>query len=113
MSPSHAEQGTGYEIPGVPEKKIAVMCRFHLNGTQEYRNEDNAVILQKGSIRVAAGDPLPPLKWPVQVYETEPVTIGGNILTIGGQQVQIKSHVHFEGRILDIFRGQLTSRLDV
>ena len=113
LSPSTTEPGTGYEILGVPAEKIAVLCRFHLGGTKEYRNEDNAVILQKGSIRVDDGAALPPVNWPIQIYETEPVTIGGNVIMVDGEEVQIKRHVHFEGRVLDIFRGQLTWRLDV
>lgn len=110
---SATEPGTGYEIPGVPGNPIAVLCRFYLGGIKEFRNEDNSVIRQKGRIRLDAGSHMPKVGEPVKVYETEPITIGGNILVVGGQQVQVSSIVHFEGRIMDVFRGQLSWRCDV
>lgn len=87
------EPGTEYEIPGTPGDPISIPCRFHLGGVKEFSNEDNKVVRQKGTIRCDAGVQLPD---PGQLVKV----VDGAI-------------VHFEGRIMDVFRGQLSHRLDV
>lgn len=110
---STTEPGTGYEIPGVPGITKAVECRFYLGGIKEFKNEDNAVVRQKGKIRVDAGSELPILGQTVKVYEVSALQSGGSVVTVNGETVFISGPVHFTGRIMDIYRGQLTWRLDV
>lgn len=93
MSPSTIEPGTGYEIPGVPGEPIEVPCGYHDGGVKEFKNEDNKVVLQKGFIRLDVGSDLPDLFYPIKIY-------GGTELV-------------FEGKVMNIFRGQLTWRIDV
>ena len=88
------EDGTGYEIsPGIPGETISIPCRFYLGGVKLLKNEDNEVTNQIGKIRVDVDSRLPELQGLVSVTEGE--------------------LVHFEGRIKDIYHGQLTWRLDV
>lgn len=93
MSPSTIEAGTGYEIPGVPGEPIEVPCGYHDGGVKEFKNEDNKVVLQKGFIRLDVGSGLPDLFHPIKIYS-------------GTELV-------FEGKVMNIFRGQLTQRIDV
>lgn len=93
MSPSSKEPGTGYEIPGVPGEPIEVPCGYHDGGIKEFKNEDNKVIIQKGIIRLDVGSAMPDLYHPVKVF--------GNTGLV------------FDGKVMNIFRGQLTWRIDV
>ena len=86
---STTDPDTGYEIPGVPGETKSVPCRFHLGGIKEFRNEDNTVVQQKGRIRIDVGIEIP--------------EIGQTVNVIG----------HFQGVIRDVFKGQLSWRLDV
>jgi hypothetical protein len=110
---STTEPGTGYEIPGVPGITKAVECRFYLGGLKEFKNEDNKVVQQKGKIRVDAGSELPLVGSKVKVYEVAELLSGDSVLTVNGATIFVTGPVHFEGRIMDIYRGQLTWRLDV
>lgn len=80
---------TGDFIAGTPGIDKSVSCRFHSGGTKEYVNEDNTVVKQKGRIRVDAG---------VEIPEK-------------GQTVEVVGQ--FTGIIRDIYKGQLSWRLDV
>lgn len=95
MSPSTTEPGTGYEIPGVPGEPKAVACRYYDLGSKgkELRNEDNKVVLQKGKIRLDVGSEMP------DQFQQISVTDGGSVI--------------FEGRAMNIYRGQKTWRIDV
>lgn len=110
---STTEPGTGYEIPGVPGITKAVECRFYLGGIKEFKNEDNTVVQQRGKIRVDAGSELPEARQIVKIYEVSSLEVGGSVVTVNGETVFVTGPVHFEGRIMDIYRGQLTWRLDV
>lgn len=107
------EPGTNFEIPGIPLAPKAVECRFHLGGIKEFRNEDNVATLQKGSIRMDAYSELPGVGEPVKIYEVSLLLTGGSVVTVTGDIVNIIGTVHFEGRIMDVYRGQLTYRADV
>nr|MBB6149486.1 hypothetical protein [Mucilaginibacter sp. SP1R1] len=80
---------TGYPIPGAPGVAKSVPCRFHLGGVKIFKNQDNTTINQVGRIRLDAGVELPQV---------------GQIIDIPGQ---------FNGKVQDIYRGQLSYRIDV
>jgi hypothetical protein len=80
---------TGYPIPGTPGEARSVPCRFHLGGTKEFRNEDNTVVKQIGRIRVDEGSEMP---------------VVGQVVTVPG---------HFTGQVKDVYKGQLSWRIDV
>lgn len=67
----------------------SVECHWHLGGTKEFRNEDNTVSKQLGRIRLDVGSELPEV----------------------GQMVEIEEH--FKGIVRDIYKGQLSWRIDV
>jgi hypothetical protein len=98
-NPSTTEPGTGNEIPGAPGEPIAVPCRFYLGGTKVWRNEDSSEVQQQGKIRLDVDSPLPKHGQEVTVMEAyDPLK---------------PTVVHFTGKIMDSFKGQLTWRLDV
>lgn len=79
----------GYPTPGTPGSVVQMPCRWHLGGNKEYRNEDNGVTMQKGRIRIDKGVELPEV----------------------GQEVEVLGH--FKGVVKDIYRGQISWRIDV
>lgn len=64
-------------------------CRFHLGSDKTYINENMVVVEYAGTIRVNPGSKVP---------------LPGQFVIIPGQ---------FNGRIKQIYRGQLTWRIDV
>jgi hypothetical protein len=98
-NPSTTEPGTGNEIPGAPGETIAVPCRFYLGGTKVFKNEDSTDVQQKGKIRLDAGVKLPAV---------------GVEITVTDVYDPLKPEViHFQGRVMDVYRGQLSYRIDV
>jgi hypothetical protein len=87
--PTGEDPATGYPLPQAPGEPRSVACRFHLGGTKVFRNEDSTEVNQIGRIRLDAGIELP-----------EP----GQIIEVVGQ---------FKGKVQDVYRGQLSSRIDV
>ncbi|MCY1535763.1 hypothetical protein D9M68_711820 [compost metagenome] len=67
----------------------SVKCHWHLGGTKEFKNEDNTVVKQIGRIRIDADSDLPEV----------------------GQKVEVVGH--FEGIVRDVYKGQLSWRIDV
>lgn len=88
-TPATTDPVTGYPIPGTPGEARSVPCRFYLGGIKEFKNEDNTVTRQVGRIRLDAGSDMPLI---------------GQVIDIPGQ---------FNGQVRDIYRGQLTWRIDV
>jgi hypothetical protein len=80
---------TGYPLPGTPGESVSVPCRFHLGGIRVFKNQDNSEVNQIGRIRVDVGSDMPLI----------------------GQRVDVPGQ--FNGVIRDIYRGQLSWRLDV
>lgn len=89
LGESTTDPDTGYEIPGTPGDEKSVPCRFRLEALKEFKGQDGKVTSQVGQIRVDVGSELPEV---------------GQIVTIPG---------YFQGVIQDIYKGQLTWRLDV
>lgn len=87
--PGGVDATTGYPIPGTPGEARSVPCRFYLGGIKEFKNEDNSVSKQVGRIRLNVNSPMPVI---------------GQVIDIPG---------HFNGQVRDIYRGQLTWRIDV
>ena len=104
---------THYLTPGIPGTPVYVLCRFHLGGIKEFMNQDNKTVIQKGKIRLDPGTELPPVGQRVKIFETQPVEVGGSAIVIDGVPVFTSGIVHFEGEVLDIYRGQLSFRIDV
>jgi hypothetical protein len=88
-TPAGEDPETGYPIPAAPGEQKSVPCRFHLGGTKVFRNEDSNQINQIGKIRLDAGVDLPEV---------------GQMIEVVGQ---------FKGKVQDIYRGQLSYRIDV
>jgi hypothetical protein len=88
-TPGGIDDSTGYPLPGIPGQPMSVPCRFHLGGVKVFKNEDSTVVNQIGSVRLDAGIELPEV---------------GSIIEIVGQ---------FTGPVKDVYRGQLSSRIDV
>jgi hypothetical protein len=88
-TPGGEDPVTGYPLPGTPGEARSVACRFHLGGVKVFKNEDNSVTNQVGRIRLDAGVELPEV---------------GTIVEVAGQ---------FTGPVKDVYRGQLSYRIDV
>jgi transcription antitermination factor NusG len=90
-SPS-GETPEGYPIPGTPGEDKEIGCRFHLESSKVYKNEDSTEVAQVGQIRC-------------------------NVCIIPqvGQMVQVVEgdYVHFSGIVREVFKGQLSYRLEV
>ncbi len=84
-----SEDENGYPVPGSPGEIKEIPCHWHLGGNKEYRNEDNRITRQKGRIRIDVGVEMPEV----------------------GQEVEVVGH--FKGEVKDIYRGQLSWRIDV
>jgi hypothetical protein len=88
-TPGGEDPATGYPLPGTPGVKVSIPCRFHLGGVKQFKNQDNTVVNQVGTIRCDAGVALPEV---------------GQLIEVVGQ---------FKGPVKDVYRGQLTYRIDV
>lgn len=88
-TPGGVDNTTGYPIPGTPGSAMSTPCRFHLGGIKQFKNEDNSVVNQVGRIRLDVGSELP---------------VVGTIIEVVGQ---------FKGPVKDVYRGQLSYRIDV
>jgi hypothetical protein len=80
---------SGYPIEGLSGVEMEVPCRFHLGGVRIFRNQDNIEVAQVGTIRLDSGVELP--------------EVGAVIEVLG----------HYKGKVKDVYRGQLSSRIDV
>jgi hypothetical protein len=80
---------TGYPIEGIPGAPMEVPCRFHLGGIKVLKNQDNTEVAQVGTIRLDAAVELPQV----------------------GAQIEVPNH--YKGTVKDVYRGQLSSRIDV
>ncbi|MFC4213481.1 hypothetical protein ACFOWA_19970 [Pedobacter lithocola] len=80
---------TGYPIEGAPGEDKETPCRFHLDSTKEFKNEDGTVSRQVGSVRLDANIELP----------------------LVGQAIEIPGY--FSGPVRGVYAGQLSSRLEV
>jgi hypothetical protein len=88
-TPGGEDPNTGYPLPRTPGEAKSIPCHFHLGGIKEFKNEDNSVTRQIGRIRLDPGSELP---------------LVGQTLDIPG---------HFTGIARDIYKGQLSWRIDV
>lgn len=86
------ETPEGYPIPGTPGEEKEVGCRFHLESSKVYKNEDSTEVAQVGQIRCDVGE-IPQVGQMVQVGEGD--------------------YVHFSGIVREVFKGQLSHRLEV
>ncbi|WP_231492208.1 hypothetical protein [Pedobacter sp. Leaf170] len=86
---------TGYPIPGTPGEAKEIACRFHLESTKVYKNEDSTESRQIGQVRCDVG--------------TIP-EVGQTIEVVNNQNPSI---VHFSGVVRAVFHGQLSHRLEV
>lgn len=84
-----ADPVTGYPIEGTPGTAMSTPCRFHLGGVRVFRNQDNVQVNQIGRIRLDVGVELPSV---------------GSMVEVVGQ---------FVGKVQDVYRGQLSYRIDV
>lgn len=80
---------TGYPIEGLSGEEKSVPCRFHLGGVKVFKNQDSSEVAQVGSIRVDAGVDLPEV---------------GAMIEVPG---------YYKGTVKDVYRGQLSHRIDV
>lgn len=80
---------TGYPLPGTPGEARSTPCHFQLGGVRVFKNQDNTEVQQIGRIRLDAGVELPEV---------------GSIVEVVGQ---------FSGLVRDVYRGQLSYRIDV
>ncbi|WPU91796.1 hypothetical protein SNE25_20985 [Mucilaginibacter sabulilitoris] len=88
-TPGGIDENTGYPIEGQPGESRSLPCRFHLGGVKVFKNQDNTEVNQIGRIRLDAGVELPEV---------------GAEITVPGQ---------FSGKVMDVYRGQLSYRIDV
>ncbi|MBB6109715.1 hypothetical protein SAMN05421821_105133 [Mucilaginibacter lappiensis] len=88
-TPGGTDDETGYPLPGIPGIAKSVPCRFHLGGVKVFKNKDNTTVNQTGQIRLDAGVDLP--------------EVGDQIEVVG----------QFKGKVQDVYRGQLSHRIDV
>ncbi|WP_114937574.1 hypothetical protein [Mucilaginibacter endophyticus] len=88
-TPAGEDPTTGYPLPPIPGEPKSVSCRFHLGGTRIFKNQDSVEVNQIGRIRLDAGIELPDV---------------GQMIEVVGQ---------FTGKVQDVYRGQLSSRIDV
>jgi hypothetical protein len=88
-TPGGEDPVTGYPLPPTPGVDMQVPCRFYLGGVKQFKNQDNTVVNQIGRIRLDAGVELPAI---------------GDMIEIPGQ---------FTGKVQDVYRGQLSYRIDV
>jgi len=88
-TPGGTDPETGYPLPDEPGIALEVPCRFHLGGTNVFKNEDSTDVNQIGSIRIDAGQTLP----------------------LPGTHVEVLDH--FDGIVRAVYKGQLTHRIDV
>lgn len=92
-----AQDDNGYDIPGEPGTSKEVPCRFHSGGGQlvvkTFLLDDGTTTQQKGTIRLDAGVELPDRSQQIEVVDG--------------------STVVFSGKVMDVFRGQLSHRIDV
>ncbi len=84
-----ADPVTGFPLPTASTVIRSVPCRFRAGGTKEFKNKDNQVVKQTGTIRLGPGTDLPQV----------------------GQEVEVTGH--FKGDVKGVYRGQLSSRIDV
>lgn len=80
---------TGYALPDVPGVQMQIECRYKLKTSRTYMLDDGTTVEQNGSIRLDVGVELPQL----------------------GQEVEVPGY--FKGKVMDIYRGQLSYRVDV
>lgn len=83
----------GDVVVGAPGVEQEVPCRFHLLSAKEIANQQNSPVKYSGLIRLDAGVGLPEIDTQITVNEGE--------------------IIHYSGLVKDIFRGQLSYRIDV
>lgn len=83
------ETPEGYPLPGIPGIVIETPCRFHLGGNKEFKNEDSNIVKQVGTIRLDPSVELPE----------------------EGMSINIPDY--FSGIVRGVFKGQLSSRIEV
>ena len=88
------ETPEGYPIPGTPGEDREIGCRFHLESSKVYKNEDSTEVTQVGQIRCDVG-----------------------IIPQVGQMIEVidktTNYIHFSGIVREVFKGQLSHRLEV
>lgn len=89
------ETPEGYPIPGNPGQDRQAPCRYHDSngGNKEFKNEDSTVVRQVGTIRCDVGE----------------IPTSGTIVTVFGDD----GNIVFKGPVRDVFKGQLSHRLEV
>jgi hypothetical protein len=83
------DPATGFPIEGLSGIGVQIPCRFHLGGVKVFKNQDNTEVAQVGTIRLDTGVELPEV----------------------GAQIEVPGH--FAGQVKDVYRGQLSYRIDV
>lgn len=80
---------TGEYSEPIPGELVQRKCRFHLGGTKVYKNQDSTDVNQVGTIRLDAGGLMP--------------SVNDTVNVIG----------HFTGKVREVYRGQLSWRIEV
>lgn len=83
----------GDVVVGAPGVEMEVPCRFHLLSAKEIANQQSSPVKYSGLIRLNTGVELP--------------AVGTQITVVEGEII------HYSGLVKDIFRGQLSYRIDV
>jgi hypothetical protein len=87
---STEDPGTGYTIPGAPGENKQTPCRYEMDSSKEFKNEDNTTTQQKGKIFIPDGSEYPSR----------------------GSNVRVEPNM-FAGQIRDIYTGKLGIKLEV
>lgn len=96
-SPSTEDPVTGFPVPGQPGEEVMSASRyenFRGGSTKEWRNKKNETVLQRGTIYIKRGEPIP--------VKFDTVTV-----------VSPEFGVVFQGEILNVYKGQLNVTIAV
>lgn len=96
-TPSTEDPVTGFPVPGIPGEEVSAESRyenFRGGSTKEWRNKKNETVLQRGTIYLRKGQPIP--------VKFETVTV-----------VSPEYGIMFEGEILNVYAGQLNTTIAV
>lgn len=97
-TPPTIDPVTGFPVPGTPGELMTAKCRyenFGMTNRREWTGEDGKSILQRGTVYVKFGDPVP------DKFEHIVVTDDAN------------GYKEFEGPVLNVYTGQLNSTIAV
>lgn len=96
-TPSTVDPETGFPVPGLPGSVLTAKSRyenFRGGSTKEWTNKANKTVLQRGTIYIKRGEPIPVKFDTVKVESPEFGTV-------------------YEGEILNVYPGQLNVTIAV